>query len=161
MDSTGADCAVGQSGPVWYLHESLHATVTLTCTVPAGKALFITPADWECSAAEGNGSTEAALRSCAKGYMDKVTKATVTVDGVPLTNLLTRYRFETPLFTFRYPAHNVLDVPGPGTSKSVADAVFVILSPLAAGRHHSEGDRSRAEPGTLQSGRAGRRRLLR
>ncbi len=139
MDRTGADCAVGQSGPVWYLvNNEVGGHVGRTCTVPAGKALSIMPGIWECSAAEGNGSTEAALRSCAKGYMDQVTKDTVTVDGVPLTNLLTRYRFETPLFTFRYPAHNVLDVPGPGTSKSVADAVFVILSPLAAGRHTVE-----------------------
>jgi hypothetical protein len=138
LDHTGAYCAVGQSGPVWYLGgggKGRGGTETRTCTVPAGKALFVSPAGWECSTAQGNGDTLAALRSCAKGDGDQVTEADVTVDGVHLTNLLTRYRFETPLFTLAYPADNFMGVPGPGTTKAVAGNIFVILAPLAAGRH--------------------------
>ncbi len=75
-------------------------------------------------------------RHCAAApSIGSVTEADVTVDGVHLTNLLTRYRFTTPLFTFAYPADNVLGVPGPGTTKSVADGLLVMLAPLAAGRH--------------------------
>jgi len=59
----------------------------------------------------------------------------VTVDGVHLTNLLTRYRFQTLLFTLAYPADNFMGVPGPGTTKSVAGGILVILAPLSAGRH--------------------------
>src|SRR5258706_16430044 len=32
---TGAQCAVGQRGPVWFLAGSLGEVVTRTCTVPA------------------------------------------------------------------------------------------------------------------------------
>ncbi len=133
-DHTGAYCAVGQSGPVWNLLTNMGGSDVRTCTVPAGKALLISPVLWESSVAELDGTTFAALRSCAKGHMDG-TEADVTVDGVHLANLPTRYRFQTPLFTFKYPADNVFRLPGPGTTKSVTDGIFVMLAPLAAGRH--------------------------
>src|SRR6266487_5795577 len=40
---TGAvDCSVGQSGNVWFLAGSFSSgTITRSCTIPAGKALFI------------------------------------------------------------------------------------------------------------------------
>ena len=110
-------------------------TDTRNCTVPAGKALFLGVAGHECLSVNGDGDTFAALRSCAKGGMDSLTEADVIVDGVHLTNLLPRYRFETPLFTFAYPADNIFGVPGSGTTKVVGDGIVVILAPLAAGRH--------------------------
>lgn len=134
LDHTGAHCAVGQSGPVWYLPGNGGGTDIRTCTVPSGKALGIFPAGGETATVIGGGDTFAALRSTAKG-MAVVTEADVTVDGVHLMNLLTRYRFETPLFTYSYPADNFMGVPGPGTTKSVADGILVMLAPLSAGRH--------------------------
>jgi hypothetical protein len=134
LDHTGAHCAVGQSGPAWYLTSNEGGTDIRTCAVPAGKALLIFPAGDESATVIGGGDTFEALRSTAKGaYVG--TEADVTVDGVHLTNLLTRYRFETPLFTFAYPADNYMGVPGPGTTKAVADGILVMLAPLAAGRH--------------------------
>ncbi len=135
LDHTGVHCAVGQSGPVWYLGATVTGTDTRTCTVPAGKALLIGVAGVFSATVVGGGDTFAALRSQAKSGMDGVTEADVTVDGVHLTNLLTRYRFQTPLFTLAYPADNYMGVPGPGTTKAVADCTLVILAPLAAGRH--------------------------
>ncbi len=138
LDTSGAHCAEGQSGPVWYLLNDMGGSDVRTCTVPPGKALLIAPAIWECDTADGNGNSEAELRSCAKSNMDGVTRADVTVDGVQFANLLTRYRFETPLFTFHYPAGNVNDVPGSGTTKAVGDGIYVMLAPLAAGQHTIE-----------------------
>src|SRR2546421_2027886 len=41
LDTTGAHCALRQSGPVWFLAGLFdNGTVTRNCTVPAGKALF-------------------------------------------------------------------------------------------------------------------------
>src|SRR6266700_1791762 len=41
LDTTGANCDVGQSGQVWFLAGSFTSgTITRTCTVPHGKALF-------------------------------------------------------------------------------------------------------------------------
>src|SRR4030081_3634226 len=41
LDTTGAKCAVGQGGPVWFLAGTFGSgSVSRSCTVPAGKALF-------------------------------------------------------------------------------------------------------------------------
>jgi len=134
-DVTGAYCAEGQSGPVWYLASDMGENSVRNCTVPAGEAILISPDLYECSTAEGDGNTFAALSRCATSGMDDATQADVTVDGVHLTHLLTRYRFKTSLFTFKYPAVNVMNVSGPGVTKSAADGVIFMLAPLAAGRH--------------------------
>jgi hypothetical protein len=100
-----------------------------------------------CDTAEGDGNTFTELSSCAKGYADGTTKADFTLDGVHLTNLLTRYRFATSLFTFKYPADNVLQVSGPGVAKAVANGLFVILAPLAPGQHTVEAQGANASIG--------------
>ena len=135
-DVTGADCAVHQSGPVWYLPNT-GIDSSIHCTVPAGKALLLVPVDPEASTAEGNGNTYKALRSRVEGYVAALKEVGVTVDGVPLTGLLTRYLFQTPLFTYAYPADFVFKPENsrPGTTKSVAEGVYVMLAPLSAGHH--------------------------
>ena len=135
-DRTGVDCAVGQSGPVWYVENS-GIGANVRCTVPAGKALLIAAAFPECSTAEGNGNTYEALRSCVESYVADLKEVSVTVDGVQLTDLLTHYLFQTPLFTYAYPADFVFKPENsrPGTTKSVAEGVYVMLAPLSAGHH--------------------------
>ncbi len=148
LDSTGAHCAVGQSGPAWYLLDNLGVAhpVVRTCTVPAGTALFVAPGIEGCATANGDGDSYEALRKCTEGYAATATGADVTVDGIHIPNVFTRYFFMTPLFTFKYPAHSLLDypsalgpsdvpAPGPGITKSVGGGNFVMLAPLAAGRH--------------------------
>jgi hypothetical protein len=139
LDTTGAFCAEDQSGPVWYLpSDSNGGTIVRTCTIPTGKAVLIEVAIMWCDTAEGNGNTFAKLSSCAKGYADGTTKADFTLDGVHLTNVLTRYRFATSLFTLKYPADSLLQASGPGVTKAVANGLFVILAPLAPGQHTVE-----------------------
>ncbi len=134
LDTSGARCAKGQSGPVWYLFGSSTSPVIRTCTVPAGTALFIAPFTGECSTVQGNGHTFVALGSCATRMTDSLTRADVTVDG-RVTHLLPHYRFKTSMFSVTYPVGNLLGVPGPGTSKMVADGFAVMVAPLATGRH--------------------------
>src|SRR5690242_14852401 len=46
FDTTGANCAVGQVGPVWFLagtFSSAPPKITRSCTIPHGKALLFTP----------------------------------------------------------------------------------------------------------------------
>lgn len=140
FDQTGADCAQGQSGPVWYLLANQGGLTTRNCTVPAGKALFVSTAVVECSYAEPpesgfHGENEAEMRACAHSYAELMTVDEVTVDGVPVENLLTSYRFDTPLYYIDYPADNLFGVPGPGTTPSVGEGVFFMLAPLSAGHH--------------------------
>jgi hypothetical protein len=98
LDPSGQHCAVAQFGPVWYLVDNLgvpHPYIR-TCTVPTGKALLVAPSITWCATASGNGDTYAELRSCVAGYWASGTGADVTVDGVQIPNVFTRYLFETP-----------------------------------------------------------------
>ena len=80
-----ADCRTGQSGHVWFLGATFTAVspepgVVIGpprghCTVPAGTALFFPIIDAECAAAEGNGTSDAGLRTCARATIDRTTKA--------------------------------------------------------------------------------------
>jgi hypothetical protein len=67
--------------------------------------------------------------------MDQVTGVSARLDDVPLTGLFENYRFDSPLFTFSYPADNVLGLPGPGSTQAVADGFYVMLAPLSHGQH--------------------------
>ena len=139
-DTSGAHCAVDQSGPVWYLADDDGGINVRTCTVPAGKALLVSPFWQEDSTVDGYGDTFEALQSYAKtdadAIVDSMTNLALTVDGVHVPSLLTRYRFKNLQFTFKYPADYLGGFQtGSGTSKAVADGFFVMFAPLAAGRH--------------------------
>jgi hypothetical protein len=98
-DTTGSQCANGQSGPfvlrrVWFLAGSfapLGGTITRSCTVPAGRAILFPVFNAEWSAAEAaaqamttptdtcfvplppgspSGTSDAALRACAIAQAD-------------------------------------------------------------------------------------------
>ena len=146
LDMTGADVAVGQSGPVWFLGggfctytDCSHFTIVRNATIPNGVALFFPIINNECSTLEGNGTTYYQLRSCASGFQDLATNMTCEVDGTPVRNL-DRYRVVSPLFTYTVPDNNIFqifgeDFPGGSTSPSVSDGVYLMLRPLSAGRH--------------------------
>src|ERR1051325_2671947 len=40
FDTTGIDCALNQSGPVWFLAGTNGFSATRNCVVPAGKMIF-------------------------------------------------------------------------------------------------------------------------
>ena len=151
-----ADCSAGQSGPVWFIGGNFAPTVSGSnvvgnanrhCMVPAGKALFFPIIDSECSQVEGNGTTDAEFRACAKFVTDHVKNLRATVDGVDIQNLL-NYRVQSPLFYFvPMPDNNLLQfygymAPAGTTSPLVSDGVFLMLSPLSRGAHtiHFEGE---------------------
>ena len=134
-DPTGKYCAVHQRGPVWFLAGTPGAS-SPRCTVPADKAILFPVINGECSSVEGNGTTDAELRACAQGQMDLVTTLGASVDGVPidLGPNGSRFRFQSPLFQITWAPNNGFNVPA-GTGASVADGFWVLLKPLAAGRH--------------------------
>jgi hypothetical protein len=164
LDETGAFCSQGQSAPAFFLVGTF-TTVPLQddvlgranrseCKVPAGKPLFIPILNAECSTIEGNGETEEALRGCANGFVDPVSKLSLEVDGKKVPGLIpgvNTFRAESPLFTFNLPIDNLLGEscppPGqpagtpplrqcpPGPSQAVADGYYVLLEPLSPGSH--------------------------
>ena len=53
---------------MWFLPVSLGGDYAIDCHVPIGAFLVVTPGGYECSAAEGNGSTAAELQACVDGF---------------------------------------------------------------------------------------------
>jgi hypothetical protein len=138
-DPTGANCAVNQAGPVWFL-AGTPGTTSPRCTIPAGKAILFPVINGECSQPEGNGTTEAELRTCAAGLMDAVdqTSARVDEDDIPLgPPAKGRFRFVSPPFQITFAPNNGFYPDGSvvGTGLSVADGFYVLLKPLRPGRH--------------------------
>jgi hypothetical protein len=138
-DDTGADCAVNQTGPVWFLAGSTGGpTVTRSCTIPSDKAILFPIINGECSSVEGDGTTDAALRACAKDLMDHVTKTSARVDGTAIDlgppGPNARFRFDSPLFTITFAPDNGFGAPA-GTGSAVADGYWVLVKPLAVGKH--------------------------
>jgi len=142
LDSTGIDCNVAQSGgPVFFLNSAFFgAPVTRTCTVPAGKALLVPIAAWECSSVEpapSYGANPQDMRTCAGTFMDGfgVQTLKLTVDGRKVPEVQ-KMRVQTPYFQFTMPAtDNLLGLDGVTSGSSVSDAYLVMLKPLAPGNH--------------------------
>jgi hypothetical protein len=145
-----APVSTGQTGHVWFLGGTFAPTVgpggefigqvTRDVTIPAGTALFFPIVNAECSTAEGNGTTEAALRDCAKMLGDDIVPGSlfVQIDGKSLHDL-TAYRAQSPLFTYGpLPDNNLLGLPAGTTSPSVSDGYHMMLAPLSVGQHTLE-----------------------
>jgi len=145
FDETGANCAAGQSGPVWFLGGVFNASGTAVrdlCTVPVGKALFfpIIDVEWDnfCPVLDPPLSIDE-LRLQAKLAMDSVRDLVCEVDGAPLMNLAS-YRFVGDPFGVNMPSDNIWQAFGcpyePGYYEPlVPDGVFLMLAPLPAGQH--------------------------
>jgi hypothetical protein len=132
-DKTGANCAEGQSGSVWFLAGSTGNAAVRDCNVPAGRAILFPAFSAECSYAEDSTlKTEAQLRSCATNS-DQGGIAQVNVDGVNIKDLQT-YNIQSPLFNFTFPQDNIFGARQ-GSTQSVADGIFILLHPLTSGNH--------------------------
>jgi hypothetical protein len=101
-----------------------------SCTVKPGTKVFVTASSFECSTFEGNGTSEAELRRCAREG-DAPVAPPVTVDGTtePVAEV------ETPLLHIVLPADNVFGLPAGTQGLSVAHGWVVLLHPLTPGTH--------------------------
>jgi hypothetical protein len=101
-----------------------------SCTVKPGTKILVAGSSDECSTLEGNGSTEAELRTCAE-QNDAQTAPSITVDGhaVPVKEV------ETPLMNIVLPADNIFGLPAGTTGQSVGHGWIAHLDPLTPGTH--------------------------
>jgi hypothetical protein len=142
FDETGADCAAGQSGPVWYLGGIFNVSgsaVRDLCTVPAGKAIFfpIVNAEWDNVCPPANLSL-AELRQMVTAAIDGASGLACEIDGVPVENL-NLYRFAGPTFGVDMPAGSIFDLfcgtPAGHYEPLVPDGYYLMLKPLPPGPH--------------------------
>jgi len=101
-----------------------------SCTVKPGTKIFVAASSFECSTFEGNGTTEAELRDCAR-EADVDVAPSVTVDGgaVPVAEV------ETGLLNIVLPEDNIFGQPAGTTGLSVGHGWVVLLHPLTPGTH--------------------------
>ena len=142
-DTTGASCAEGQSGPVWFLAgtSGINYPVTRACTVPAGKPMFIPILNtffgagvFDCEpTVPGTQCNLATLRASAAAAMDPVTLR-AEMDGKRLTRLESQ-RITTPAYTITYPEGSVTGVASGSYSPNVADGYWLMVAPPKKGSH--------------------------
>jgi hypothetical protein len=101
-----------------------------SCTVKPGTRIFVAASSFECSTFEGNGTTEAELRDCAR-KTDVEVAPTVTVDGKSVRVA----QVETRLLKIVLPADNLFGLPARTQGLSVGHGWVTLLHPLTPGTH--------------------------
>ena len=139
---TTKDCSTGQLGPVWFLlgisPNPGTVTVTVTCHIPAGKALFFPIINVECSSLEQDpfhGATAQDRSRCAARDLKGVVALSATIDGRSVNNLK-NYLAPSPDFDIVAPPNNILGPTIPGSfGQSGATGYYLMLAPLSQGQH--------------------------
>jgi hypothetical protein len=149
LDTTGANCAVGQSGKrqtarVWFLAGTFFTDpaqppvpVVRTCSVPQGYMLFFPVGNGFCAAEPGG---FAGNRACATGFATTLSGFAVEIDGISVTGLQASlesnpYRALSPEFTLDLPPGNIFAAPPGIYSPAAGDGVYLMLTPLPPGQH--------------------------
>jgi hypothetical protein len=135
-DTSGANCAAGQSGPVFFLVGTTGgAAVRDDCTVPVGKAILF-PIINVVSAVPEDSTNAVDLISLVTWYFDHVDLVEATVDGVALDNLMSDYRFPSPIFSFDGATPGIFSPMYEGHRDiAFSDGWWVMLAPLPPGQH--------------------------
>lgn len=136
LDTTGANCMVGQRGPTWFLLGSLGGAVTRSCSIPQGESLFfpvvnIVNVNIAAGCVQGN-DTIADLREQIAGIINSETNVSAEIDDRPIKNIL---RVKSSVFPVALPADSLLGCSGV-FSPAVADGYYVLFQqPLSVGNH--------------------------
>ena len=164
LDTTGANCAQGQSGPVWFLagRFSSGPRTVRACTVPENKLILLPIANvWfgdgvnDCNGM-GPLRPDPKLPNCPPMFApvdfnkpngwSPVTSLVagwennpplpleLTVDGIPLQDPLA-YRALAPQFSYKLPRNSLNGNPAGTYGPSGSDGYWVMLAPLQPGRH--------------------------
>jgi hypothetical protein len=143
LDSTGANCAVGQSGAVWFLAGTLFPpgppAVVRKCTIPAGRMLFFPIGNGFC-AGDGFPNGFADERACATGFAKGLSGYRAEVDNVSINALQgdvehNYYRALSPEFDLVLGTDNIFGAPAGTYSPGAGDGVYLMLAPLSPSRH--------------------------
>ncbi|MCX6884995.1 MAG: hypothetical protein NTX27_08145 [Verrucomicrobia bacterium] len=135
LDTTGADAAQGQSGPVWFLSGSFLGAAERTVTVPAGKALFfpIINNSW-ISTEPTDPQDVAGIRAIIDPPADAETDLSCQIDSFSVKRPK-GYRTESPLFDVTMPDNNVFGIPAGTYGPSMDAGYYLLVAPLSPGHH--------------------------
>jgi hypothetical protein len=140
LDTTGANCAAGQSQRVWFLAGTAGGgPVERTCGVPAGRPLFFPVGNGFC-AGDGFPDGFAGEQRCATEFASLLSNFSAEVDGVAIKGLgasleTSAFRALSPEFTLELSNDNVFGAPAGEYEPGAADGVYLMLAPLSRGAH--------------------------
>jgi hypothetical protein len=138
FDETGELCGEGQGSlPVFFLAGAAGSVVERNCTVPAEKGILIPVSVVACSFAEGIGTTEEDLHKCAQEDQSSNPTLFLSVDGRQIQQM-EKYRVHSRAFNITIPEtapENTVFGAKAGPSRAVSDGYWIILEPLAPGKH--------------------------
>lgn len=147
LDTTGADCARGQRGAVWFLAGTFAGVAERECTIPRGRALFFPLASvlWV-QTLQDPALSIPELRGIVRAQLEG-TELFASIDGRPVL-APQRYDEDSPVIVARLPDDNVLaiddgscprDAGGTLTCAPFLDAgYYLFVWPLRRGTHHIE-----------------------
>ena len=138
-DQTGENCAIGQletnSSTLFYLSGNGGGKSERTCTLSAGKSLFIPVSPMEISDKEAPNRSIEELHKIAKKDQDSVTSLYLKINDKEYTRQdLSNYRISTEEFEVTFPKNGIFGATE-GISKAVADGYYVITQPLEKGNY--------------------------
>lgn len=132
LDTTGANCGIGQRGSTWFLYSSsLGPLVELDCTIPAGKTIFLAVNVGICVPFPGE-TIQENIKLC-RDISDLTDSLILRVDGKARNDLIER-RANFNVFALPVPDDAVFGFPA-GVVVAVHDGFFATVPPLKPGRH--------------------------
>jgi hypothetical protein len=139
LDRTGANCADGQTGQVWFLAGTFGGSARRSCTIPAGRDLFFPALNelfgqglGDCTGPDDCDVT--ALRKLAATKADDPKSLEVTIDGIRVAKL-DQYRVTSPAFNVFLPQGAIFSLPNGTIGPVVSDGYWLLLAPLSRGQH--------------------------
>jgi hypothetical protein len=149
FDQTGADCALGQQGSVWFIPPIAGPAVfsgSRDCTIPADKAILLDighnlndypcPPEFGFEPAPDESLYDFLIRTDLP-IMNSVDELDVSLDGRPFSDVLS-YRFISRdiLYFTGDPSMQVFDPCITGSSQpAIVDGFFMMFKPLNSGQH--------------------------
>jgi hypothetical protein len=135
LDPTGEFAAANQPEGVFFLAGNTGGKTTRKVAVPAGVPVFFPVVNYVHDEAPGK-ADEKTLRAGAKADIDRMTLAEATLDGKPVAGL-DKMRVASAVFTFAAPEKpaDSLFEESTGKRTAVSDGYWVMLKPLAPGKH--------------------------
>jgi hypothetical protein len=148
LDTTGASCATGQSGPVFFLVGSFSSDpVVRDCTVAGGKFLFFPMLNAFEVHVPGDGlDTERLVYKAFLKHGFRAIQLRASVDGVPVADLKPK---KTPFhvcaapvagcapssFSITLPGGNIFGIDAGTYAPAVQEGFYLLLPPLKPGLH--------------------------
>ena len=149
QDPSGAQCALAQQGPVWFLAGTDGTMrVRRKCVVPEGKYVFLPAIALLAHSKPGKAITCQEAHDQVKRTNDHLAQVQVSLDGEAVANIAAHRLAQMPCFdAFKNAAYLERHAP---YMPAATDGYWLMLAPLPAGMHRLSVKVRYGSPGTLE-----------